>query len=123
MNTLDLGLELRLRELKAQEDAAASQAQELRAVFQQDIDDGRLLIRQEGSNVVIQLLEKDSFPSGSAALEAGSRADARADRRVGRRDDGRDHRLGAYGQRADPQRRPLSLQLGALGGTRGVRGA
>jgi len=73
MNTLDLGLELRLRELKAQEDAAASQAQELRAIFQQEVDDGRLLIRQEGSNVVIQLLEKDSFPSGSAALESSSR--------------------------------------------------
>jgi chemotaxis protein MotB len=73
MNTLDLGLELRLRELKAQEDAAASQAQELRAVFRQEVDDGRLLIRQDGSNVVIQLLEKDSFPSGSAALEASSR--------------------------------------------------
>lgn len=73
LNTLDLGLELRLRELKAQEDAAASQAQELRAIFEQDIDDGRLLIRQEGSNVVIQLLEKDSFPSGSAELEPTSR--------------------------------------------------
>lgn len=73
LNTLDLGLELRLRELEAQEDAAASQAEELRAIFQQEIDDGRLLIRQEGSNVVIQLLEKDSFPSGSAALEPGSR--------------------------------------------------
>ena len=72
LNTLDLGLELRLRELKAQEEAAASQAQELRAVFRQEIDDGKLLIRQEGSNVVIQLLEKDSFPSGSAALEASS---------------------------------------------------
>ena len=74
LNTLDLGLELRLREIKAQEDAAASQTQELRAVFHQEIDDGKLLIRQEGSNVVIQLLEKDSFPSGSAALEADSRA-------------------------------------------------
>lgn len=74
LNTLDLGLELRLRELKAQEDAAAGQAQELRAVFRQDIEDGRLLIRQEGTNVVIQLLEKDSFPSGSAALESDSRA-------------------------------------------------
>jgi chemotaxis protein MotB len=69
LNTLDLGLELRLRELKAQEDAAARQVQELRAVFRQEIDDGRLLIRQDGSNVVIQLLEKDSFPSGSASLE------------------------------------------------------
>jgi chemotaxis protein MotB len=74
LDTLDLGLELRLRELKAQEEAAARQAQELRAIFRQEIDDGRLLIRQDGSNVVIQLLEKDSFPSGSAALEAGSLA-------------------------------------------------
>jgi chemotaxis protein MotB len=74
LNTLDLGLELRLRELKAQEEAAANQAQELRAVFKQEIDDGKLLIRQEGSNVVIQLLEKDSFPSGSAALEPSSLA-------------------------------------------------
>jgi chemotaxis protein MotB len=41
-------------------------------MFRQEIDDGRLLIRQEGSNVVIQLLEKDSFASGSAALEAAS---------------------------------------------------
>jgi chemotaxis protein MotB len=74
LNTLDLGLELRLRELKAQEEAAERQANELRAAFRQEIDDGRLLIRQEGSNVVIQLLEKDSFPSGSAALESDARA-------------------------------------------------
>jgi len=73
-NALDAALALRARELQAQENAAASQAQELRALFRQDIDEGRLLIRQEGSNVVIQLLEKDSFPSGSAALEAGSLA-------------------------------------------------
>ena len=73
LNTLDLGLELRLRELKAQEEAAERQAKELRAIFKQEIDDGRLLIRREGSYVVIQLLEKDSFPSGSAALEPESR--------------------------------------------------
>jgi chemotaxis protein MotB len=72
LNTLDLGLEMRLRELKAQEEAAESQAAQLRAMFRQEIDDGRLLIRQDGSNVVIQLLEKDSFPSGSAALEPSS---------------------------------------------------
>ncbi len=73
LNTLDLGLEQRLRELKAQENAAERQVQELRAVFHQEIDDGKLLIRQDGSNVVIQLLEKDSFPSGGADLEASSR--------------------------------------------------
>ena len=71
-NMLDLGLAQRMRELKAQEEAAARQAQQLRALFRQEIDDGKLLIRQEGSNVVIQLLEKDSFPSGSAELEAGA---------------------------------------------------
>lgn len=74
LNTLDLGLEQRLRELKAQEEAAERQVQELRAIFHQEIDDGKLLIRQDGSNVVIQLLEKDSFPSGGADLEAGSQA-------------------------------------------------
>jgi chemotaxis protein MotB len=74
LDTLDLGLQMRLRELQAQEDAAARQAQELRALFRQEVDDGRLLIRQDGSNVVIQLLEKDSFPSGSAELEAESLA-------------------------------------------------
>jgi chemotaxis protein MotB len=73
LDTLDLGLQQRLRELKAQEEAAEQQAQELRAIFRQDIDDGRLLIRQDGSNVVIQLMEKDSFPSGGAELEPGSR--------------------------------------------------
>jgi chemotaxis protein MotB len=72
LDTLDLGLRQRLRELKAQEETAEQQAQELRAIFRQEIDDGRLLIRQDGSNVVIQVLEKDSFPSGSAALEAAS---------------------------------------------------
>lgn len=72
LNTLDLGLQQRLRELKAQEEAAEQQAQQLRAIFQQEIDDGKLLIRQDGTNVTIQLLEKDSFPSGSATLEAGS---------------------------------------------------
>lgn len=72
-HTTDADLE-RLRDLKAQEEAASGQAQELRALFSQEIADGRLLIRQDGSNVVIQLLEKDSFPSGSANLEPESRA-------------------------------------------------
>ncbi len=72
LDTLDLGLQQRLREIKAAEESAAHETQELRAIFQQEIDDGRLLIRQDGSDVVIQLLEKDSFPSGSADLEAAS---------------------------------------------------
>jgi chemotaxis protein MotB len=72
LNTLDLGLQQRLRELKAQEEAADQQAQQLRAIFRQEIDDGKLLIRQDGTNVTIQLLEKDSFPSGSANLETSS---------------------------------------------------
>ena len=72
LNTLDLGLQQRLRELKAQEEAADQQAQQLRAIFRQEVDHGKLLIRQEGTNVTIQLLEKDSFPSGSANLETSS---------------------------------------------------
>jgi len=72
LNTLDLGLEQRLAELKAREEQAEQQAQRLRDVFRQEIDHGRLLIRQDGTDVVIQLMEKDSFPSGNADLEPGS---------------------------------------------------
>jgi chemotaxis protein MotB len=72
LDTLDLGLKQRLDELKAQEEQAEEQAQRLRDVFRQEIDDGRLLIRRDGTDVVIQLMEKDSFASGSAELEPGS---------------------------------------------------
>ncbi len=120
LNTLDLGLQQRLRELKAQEEAADQQAQQLRAIFRQEIDDGKLLIRQEGTNVTIQLLEKDSFPSGSANLETSS-VDTLA--KVGssrQRDDRRDHGVRPHGQRAGPAGRHLSLELGSIGRARGV---
>lgn len=74
MNTLDVGLQQRLAELKAQEERAEEQAVELRDLFRQEIDEGRLLIRHDGTDVVIQLLEKDSFASGNAELEPGSHA-------------------------------------------------
>jgi chemotaxis protein MotB len=72
LNTLDLGLEQRLKELKAQEEQAEERAQKLREVFRQEIDNGRILIRRDNTNVVIELLEKDSFASGNAELEAGA---------------------------------------------------
>src|SRR5690606_12831841 len=72
LNTLDLGLKQRLRELKAQEEAAEQQTQRLREVFRSDVEGGKLVVRRDGANVVIQILEKDSFPSGSAALDAPS---------------------------------------------------
>jgi len=72
LNTLDLGLAQRLKELKAQEEKAEEQAQRLRDVFRQEIDEGRILIRRDSTEVVIQLLEKDSFASGNAELEPGS---------------------------------------------------
>jgi chemotaxis protein MotB len=74
LDTLDLGLEQRLKELKAQEEKAEEQTQHLRDVFKQEIDDGRILIRRDSTEVVIQLLEKDSFASGNAELEPGSLA-------------------------------------------------
>jgi chemotaxis protein MotB len=72
LDTLDLGLERRLKEIKAQEEKAEEQTQHLRDVFRQEIDDGRVLIRRDGAEVVIQLLEKDSFASGNAELEPDS---------------------------------------------------
>ena len=72
LNTLDLGLEARLRELKAQEEQAEERTQRLRDLFSQEIQDGRIVIRRDSTNVVIQLLEKDSFASGNAELEPGA---------------------------------------------------
>jgi chemotaxis protein MotB len=72
LDTLDLGLEQRLRELKAEEEATEKRAQHLREVFLHDIEGGKLIVRRDGSHVVIQILEKDSFPSGSAALDPRS---------------------------------------------------
>jgi chemotaxis protein MotB len=72
LNTLDLGLQQRLKELKAQEEQAEERAQKLREVFRQEIDDGRILIRRDSTNVAIELLEKDSFASGNAQLEPGA---------------------------------------------------
>ena len=72
MNTLDLGLEQRLEELKAREEHAEEQAQRLRELFRQEIDDGKILIRHDSTNVVIQILEKDSFDSGRADLDPAS---------------------------------------------------
>jgi chemotaxis protein MotB len=72
MDTLDLGLEQRLRELKDREHRAGEQAQRLRELFRQEIDDGRILIRRDSTDVVIQLLEKDSFASGRAELDPAS---------------------------------------------------
>jgi chemotaxis protein MotB len=72
LNTLDLGLEQRLKELKAQEEQAEERAQKLREVFRQEIEDGRILIRRDSTNVAIELLEKDSFASGNAELEPGA---------------------------------------------------
>jgi chemotaxis protein MotB len=74
LNTLDLGLEQRLKELKDLERAADEQAQRLRDVFRQEIDDGRIMIRRDGTDVVIQILEKDSFGSGRAELDPESLA-------------------------------------------------
>jgi chemotaxis protein MotB len=74
LDTLDLGLEQRLKELQVQEQRAEEQAQHLRDIFKQEIDDGRILIRLDSTDVVIQLLEKDSFASGNAELESSSLA-------------------------------------------------
>ena len=72
LNTLDLGLEQRLKELKDREQRAEDQAQRLRELFRQEIDDGRILIRRDSTDVVIQILEKDSFASGRAELDPAS---------------------------------------------------
>jgi chemotaxis protein MotB len=71
MNSLDVGSE-RLEEvqrIQEQEERAEVEAGRLRTALRREIEDGSLLIRRERTNVIVQILERDSFRSGSAALE------------------------------------------------------
>jgi chemotaxis protein MotB len=71
MNSLEVGSE-RLEEvqrIQEQEQRAEAEAERLRAALRREIEDGSLLIRRERTNVIVQILERDSFRSGSAALE------------------------------------------------------
>jgi chemotaxis protein MotB len=69
---LAAALAARAQELQAREDDAERQAVRLQDIFKQEVEDGRLQVRREGTEVVVQLLEKDSFASGSADLEKGA---------------------------------------------------
>lgn len=75
MNTLDLGLDpdpaqaARLRDLERRERLAEQQAGLLKDALRSEIEEGRLLVRVESTDVIIQILERDSFASGSADLE------------------------------------------------------
>lgn len=77
MNSLDVGDKTtrndRLRALEESERKeleAEEQAEALRAALRQEIEDGTLLIRREATNVIVQIMERDSFASGSAQLES-----------------------------------------------------
>lgn len=78
MNSLDVGSktqrdEARLRQLderEARERLAEEQAEKLRQALRQEIEDGTLLIRREATEVIVQIMERDSFASGSAQLES-----------------------------------------------------
>jgi chemotaxis protein MotB len=69
MSTLDVGTNERLKELQKQEERAEQEANTLRAALREEINDGTLLVRRESTNVIVQILERDSFPSGSASLQ------------------------------------------------------
>jgi len=70
LNTLDVEVNERAKELEEQEKRAEEEAERLRQALLEEIEEGKLLIRREGTEIIIQILEKDSFASGSAALEA-----------------------------------------------------
>jgi chemotaxis protein MotB len=69
MSTLDVGTNERLKELQKQEERAEQEANTLREALREEIDNGTLLVRRESTNVIVQILERDSFPSGSASLQ------------------------------------------------------
>lgn len=82
MNSLDVGQNDRsrnvpqedieaLEERQRLEQEATAQAERLRTVLADEIAEGTLLVRLEDTDVVVQILERDSFASGSAQLERG----------------------------------------------------
>lgn len=69
-NSLDVGDLERAQKLREEEELAAKAAEQLQEALRAEIEQGKVLVRTEGRQVVVHILEKDSFPSGSAALEA-----------------------------------------------------
>jgi chemotaxis protein MotB len=69
MNTLDVGTSERLEELERRDQVARQLAEQLRQELAKEIAEGKLLIREEESNVIIQILEQDSFASGDAGVQ------------------------------------------------------
>lgn len=74
MNTLDVGTDPErleeLEELEREERMARELAEALRQRLEEEIANGNLLVREEDSDVVIQILEQDSFASGEADVQA-----------------------------------------------------
>ena len=68
MNSLDVG-QRQIAERMRQEEIAEAEARRLRRLLAEEIEDGRIMIRREATDVIVQILERDSFPSGSAQLE------------------------------------------------------
>jgi chemotaxis protein MotB len=56
--------------LEEAERLAEEQAQRLREEFKSEIAEGTLLVRRESTDVIVQILEQDSFASGSSLLES-----------------------------------------------------
>lgn len=60
-------------DLEEAERLATEQAERLRQEFAEEIADGSLQVRLEGTDVTVQILEQDSFASGSSLLETSFR--------------------------------------------------
>ena len=73
MNTLDVGADPKrleeLEKLEREERMARELAAALRQKLENEIANGNLLVREEDGDVVIQILEQDSFASGEADVQ------------------------------------------------------
>ena len=68
----DLDIDMAQAAIQAKlEKEVEQQAQELQAMLKKEIEEGLLEVEREGTNIIIRIQEKGSFPSGRANLDPG----------------------------------------------------
>jgi chemotaxis protein MotB len=70
MSTLDVGQKDIRSQRAGWNELTTKKLEYLKEELKQETEDGSLFVRREGTNVILQILERSSFASGSASLES-----------------------------------------------------